>query len=136
MADTDTRGIIFVFEDSEVMRMLISMHLEQAGYTVRAFEDAVEGGRAMLDSPPDLLICDVDMPFLNGLDLLGVMNSDARSAGVPTIMVTARTDTDSEMTAIRHGAARYMTKPLRREDLLRNVREVLAMKEAGGSRNR
>ncbi|MBE0621760.1 MAG: DNA-binding response regulator, partial [Burkholderiales bacterium] len=52
MAESDRKPLIFVFDDNEAIRTLVRIHLQQAGYEVRVFEDAVEGGRAMLESPP------------------------------------------------------------------------------------
>jgi len=132
MAEPDRKALIFVFDDNEAIRTLVRIHLQQAGYAVRVFEDAVEGGRAMLETPPDLLICDVNMPYMDGLEFLGAMKTDARVARVPTIMLTSRTDEDTEMAAANAGAARFLTKPLRRDDLIQAVAQVLSRRSVGG----
>jgi DNA-binding response OmpR family regulator len=132
MAEPDRKEIIFVFDDNDAMRTLVRLHLQQAGYEVRVFEDAVEGGRALLESPPDLLISDVNMPYMDGLEFLGAMKTDPRVARVPTIMLTSRTDEETEMAAANAGAARFLTKPLRRNDLIQAVEEVLSKKRVGG----
>lgn len=132
MSEPDRKPLIFVFDDNEAIRSLIRIHLQQAGYAVRAFEDAVEGGKAMLESPPDLLISDVNMPYMDGLAFLGVMRTDPRVARVPTILLTSRTDEETEMAAANAGAARFLTKPLRRDDLLQAVQQVLSRSRVGG----
>lgn len=132
MTEPDRKALIFVFDDHEAIRTLVRIHLQHAGYEVRVFEDAVEGGRAMLESPPDLLICDVNMPYMDGLAFLGAMKTDPRVARVPTIMLTSRTDDETEMAAVNAGAARFLTKPLRRDDLLQAVQHVLAKSRTGG----
>ncbi|MBE0614414.1 MAG: response regulator [Burkholderiales bacterium] len=132
MTEPDRKALIFVFDDNEAIRSLVRIHLQQAGYEVHAFEDAVEGGRVMLESPPDLLICDVNMPYMDGLEFLGAMKTDPRVARVPTIMLTSRTDEETEMAAANAGAARYLTKPLRRDDLLQAVAQVLSKSRVGG----
>jgi len=132
MTEADRKEVIFVFEDNAAMRTLIRLHLERAGYEVRVFEDAVEGGRAMLESPPDLLISDYDMPYMDGIEFLGAMKTDPRIARVPAIMLTSRTDAHIEMAAADAGAALFLTKPLRCDDLIQAVERVLSRKRVGG----
>ena len=62
----DQPGRIVVVDDDHVMRTLLDMHLRNAGYEVFIAEDAVEGGHLIMKILPDLIICDVDMPYLNG----------------------------------------------------------------------
>ncbi len=132
MAEADRKPLIFVFDDNEAIRTLVRIHLQQAGYEVRVFEDAVEGGRAMLESPPDLLISDVNMPYMDGLEFLGAMKTDPSVARIPTILFTARADADTEMAAANAGAACFLTKPLRRDDLIQAVEQVLSGTRIGG----
>lgn len=131
MTEPDRKALIFVFDDNEAIRTLIRIHLQQAGYAVRVFEDALEGGRALLDSPPDLLISDINMPYMDGLEFLGAMKIDPSVARVPVIVLTSRTDSDTEMAASNAGAACFLTKPLRRDDLLQAVEQTLAGKRIG-----
>ena len=131
MTEADRKELIFVFDDNEAIRFMLSLHLQRAGYEVRAFEDAVEGGRAMLESPPDLLICDVRMPYMSGIEFLGAMKTDPRLARIPTIMLSSSTDADIEMAAANAGAVRFLTKPLRRDDLIQAVDQVLSRKRVG-----
>ena len=119
------KPLIFVLEDNQFMCDLICLHLTQAGYEVRGYADAVEGGRAMLAQRPDLLVLDIGMPYLDGLELLGAMHSDANTAGIPTVVVTARTDSNTEHAAHSAGAARFLTKPLQRQQLLDAVADIL-----------
>ena len=132
MSEPERKPLIFVFDDNEAIRTLIRLHLQQEGYEVRDFEDAVAGGQAMLETPPDLLISDINMPYMDGLEFLGAMKTDARVARVPTIMLTSRTDEETEMAAGNAGAARFLTKPLRRDDLLQAVAQVLSKSRVGG----
>jgi len=106
MTEPDRKALIYVFDDDEAIRSLIRIHLQHAGYEVRVFEDAVEGGKAMLESPPDLLISDVNMPYMDGLEFLAAMKSDPR-------------------------VARFLNKPLRSDDLLQAVQQVLSRVRVG-----
>lgn len=119
------KPLIYVLEDNTLMLDLICLHLQQGGYEARGYADSMEGGRAMLAERPDLLVLDIGMPYLDGLELLGAMRADANTATIPTIILTSRTDARAEQEAHDAGAARYLTKPLQRQMLLDAVAEVL-----------
>ena len=119
------KPLIYVLEDNLLMLDLICLHLQQGSYAARGYADAVEGGHAMLAEPPDLLVLDIGMPYLDGLALLEAMRTDAKTAGIPTIILTARTDAKAEQEAIEAGAARFLTKPLQHQMLLDAVAETL-----------
>jgi CheY-like chemotaxis protein len=61
---------ILVIDDAPFFRSLLRVHLSQAGYAVQVAEDAIEGAKALLHPDFDLVVCDVDMPYLTGLDLV------------------------------------------------------------------
>ena len=123
---TDRKPLVYVFEDNQVMCALICLHLTQAGYDVQGFEDAVEGGKALFARRPDLLVLDLGMPYLDGLELAKAMHGDAQTQDVPIVVVTARTDMQAENAAWEAGVKRYLTKPLQRQLLLKAVEEVLS----------
>jgi DNA-binding response OmpR family regulator len=120
------RPLIYVLEDNQVMCSLICLHLHQAGYDVRGFEDAIEGGKAMLERRPDVLVLDIAMPYLNGLELLNAMRTDEKTAGIPTIVLTARTDSRAEEESWAAGARHFIVKPLQRQELLDAVADILS----------
>jgi DNA-binding response OmpR family regulator len=132
MPEPDRKPLVFIFDDNEAIRRLVRLHLQQAGYEVRAFEDAIEGGQAMLETPPDLLIIDVNMPYMDGLEFLAAMKTDPTVARIPSIMLTSRTDEETEMAAANLGAARFLIKPLSCDDLLQAVQQVLSKSRIGG----
>ncbi len=111
---------ILVVDDDDSMRDLIRLHLSNAGYRVRVAEDAIAAGRALLASPPDLLITDVEMPHMSGLELVSVMRSDASLPRIPVVFLTARTDLHDDL-----GGDEYVTKPVHLERLLAVVRKAV-----------
>ena len=127
------KALIYVLEDNKFMCDLICLHLTQAGHEVHGYLDAVEGGRAMLARRPDLLVLDIGMPYLDGLELLGAMRSDVNTAGIPTVVVTARTDSKTEHAAHEAGASRFLTKPLQRQQLLDAVADILRLRPEPGT---
>ena len=117
---------VLIIEDDEAFRFLLRMHLSAQGYEVQVAEDGVAGGRALLDHPPDLIVSDVNMPFLDGFQLLSLIRSDAHTAAIPVILLSGSSDSDTMAKAVELGAADFLIKPVTREDLLTSVRSCLA----------
>jgi diguanylate cyclase (GGDEF)-like protein len=113
------RANILVVDDDESMRELVRLHLANAGYDVRLAEDAVAAGHLVLRNPPDLIIADVEMPYMDGFQFVEALKSDPAVSAIPVIFLTVRADGESRSKAI--GAAGYLTKPLVLDRLLAMV---------------
>ena len=114
---------ILVVEDEQIMRDLLRLHLSTAGYAVEVAEDAIAAGYAVLNSPPDLIICDVEMPHMSGFELIAALRADQKVARVPVIFLTSVQD--GEGRARELGAVEYLLKPVRLEELLAAVNRHL-----------
>ncbi len=130
MSDKSATRILIIDDDIEFANVL-RMHLCSAGYAAEVAEDAVDGGKALLANPPALVLCDINMPYMSGLDLMALMQSDARSASIPVVLVSGRTDAETMANAVKLGAADFLAKPVTREQLLASVEACL---QAGGRR--
>ncbi len=116
---------ILVIDDDPFFRSLLRVHLSHAGYAVQVAEDAVEGGKALLQPDFDLVLCDINMPYLSGLELVSLLRSSKETATIPVIFASAQRDTNSLMEAERLGAAGYLIKPFQAEQLLETVQNCL-----------
>jgi DNA-binding response OmpR family regulator len=116
---------ILIIDDDVGFRDLLRIHLSAAGYQVQVAEDAVAGGRALLAQTPDLIISDVNMPFLDGFELLSLLRADAETASIPVILLSGRSDGDTMAKAVELGAADFLTKPVTHEQLLESVEACL-----------
>ena len=116
---------ILIIEDDLEYAGLLRLHLTAVGYAAEVAEDAVEGGKALLAHPPALVLCDISMPYLNGLDLLSLMQSDARSQSIPVVFISGHTDAETIAKAVKLGAADFLAKPISREQLLESVAACL-----------
>lgn len=114
---------ILVIEDDASMRELIGLHLTNAGYAVRLCEDAVEGGRELLRRAPVAVVCDVKMPYLDGLEFLQALKSDPAFRAIPVLLVTASLEAIEGAAAALASAC--LLKPVRSGDLLDAVASVL-----------
>jgi CheY-like chemotaxis protein len=119
-------GRILVVEDDESMRELLRLHLSSAGFAVEVAEDAISAGYALLKAPPDLIVCDVEMPHMNGLELIAALRADQAMPKVPVIFLTS--DAEGEGRARELGVSEYLSKPVRLEELLRAVYRHLPAK--------
>jgi two-component system chemotaxis response regulator CheY len=112
---------ILVVDDDECTRELTYIHLSNAGYEVLLAEDAIVGGHFLLDRRVDLLITDIAMPYLDGLDLVRALRSDPVMSSLPVVFLAA--EGGHEETATRLQATACLRKPVRRDELLAAVRK-------------
>ena len=124
---------ILAVEDDEAMRELLRLHLSNAGYLVTLAADAIAAGHRMLKFPPDLLILDVDLPYLNGLDFATALLADASVARIPIIFISA--DESFAPCAERLGAE-FIAKPLGKARLLASVAKKIASGAAAAADGR
>jgi DNA-binding response OmpR family regulator len=122
----DKKIRILIIEDDVGFRDLLRLHLSYAGYQVQLADDGITGGRALLAHPPDLVISDVNMPFLDGFQLLSLLRADAETAGIPVILLSGRSDSDAMAKAVELGAADFLTKPVTRDQLLESIEACLS----------
>ena len=121
----DTRARILIIDDDVFFRNLLDLQLSAAGYSVEVAEDAVEGGKVLLRTKFDLAICDINMPFMSGLELGSLLRASVQTASMPVIFATSHMDAETMLAAERLGAAAYLTKPLQSERLLETVERCL-----------
>lgn len=115
---------ILVVEDDESMRELLRLHLSTAGYTVEAAEDAIAAGYAVLKAAPDLIVCDVAMPHMDGFELVSALRADKALPRVPVIFLTSDAD---EGRARELAPSEFLSKPVRLEELLAAVTRHLPL---------
>ena len=107
---------ILIVDDDESMRDLLHLHLSSAGYEVQVAEDAIAAGDMVLKKPPDLIICDINMPQLDGFEFIEALRADRTVPDIPVILLTAAEEGERRGKSL--GVVGYVTKPLRAEKLL------------------
>ena len=116
---------ILLVDDSNTVLLMERMILSQGRYelcTARNGREGVERARA---DRPDLILLDVVMPEMNGLDALAAIRADETTRHIPVIMVTTRSESDSMETGYARGCNDYVTKPVNSAELLGKIRNLL-----------
>ena len=121
---------ILVVEDDSEMRSLLADELSEDGYEVVEAKDGAEAALKVVHEAFDLVITDMKMPKMGGLELLPVVKE--ASPDVPVIVITAFGDWHTSMEATEKGSFRYLTKPFKMPDLKEVVKQALEKKIAGG----
>jgi DNA-binding NarL/FixJ family response regulator len=110
---TETRKKILCIDDDRAVGEMIAEELSARGFDVTLAHDGHEGFVSILKTMPDLVLCDVNMPIMTGLEVLERLNALAPRLGrIPFVFLTALADRDSELRARRLGADDYVTKPI------------------------
>ncbi len=122
-ADPSGRPAVWVIDDDRSIRWVLEKALAAAGMAVRSFESAEEIGRWLARTPPEVIITDIRMPGMSGLDLLSQIH--ARQPDIPVIVITAHTDLDSALASYRGGAFEYLPKPFDVDEAVGLVRRAI-----------
>nr|WP_242514104.1 SpoIIE family protein phosphatase [Streptomyces leeuwenhoekii] len=113
---------ILVADDNADMRDYLSRILRAAGYDVETVDDGRAAWRAIRADGPDLVISDVMMPGMDGLELVAALRSDSRTASVPVLLLSARAGEEASIEGLQAGADDYLVKPFAAAELLARVR--------------
>jgi len=122
MADT-----VLVVEDEREIRDLLRRYLERAGFAARTTPSGAEAIRVLGDGGIDLVVLDLGLPDIDGLDVL------AAAGGVPTVVLTARDSVEDRIRGLQHGADDYVTKPFSPTELVLGVQAVLHRLHGGAT---
>lgn len=110
--------LVLLIEDQPQMRQNVALILELNGFDVVAAEDGRQGVSLARARKPDLILCDVMMPELDGYGVLHLLRKDEALRGVPFIFLTAKGEKQEQRTGMNLGADDYLTKPCSEADLL------------------
>ena len=130
MSESAPGRILLVDDDARNLRLLETI-LKPEGYTVASAQSGLAALEEVQRAPPDLILLDVMMPGIDGLEVARRLKTDAATRAIPVIMVTALDDRGSRIAALEAGAEDFLTKPVDRSELLSRVRNLLRLKEYG-----
>ena len=123
--DPNRKRKILVVDDDEIARKIVIKNIQIGGYEVMEAVNGKEAFEKALIEKPDLIITDMMMPVMGGIETTKILRATMETAVIPIIMITAKQDKESELSGINAGADDYITKPVDREKLLARVSMLL-----------
>lgn len=116
---------IMIVEDERDMADLVATRLRREGHEVDVAHDGAEGLERILSQPPDLVLLDIMLPGMSGTDVARALRDDPRTAGLPIIMLTAKSEESDIVVGLKFGADDYVTKPFSMSVLVARIDAVL-----------
>ncbi|MDR1114030.1 MAG: response regulator transcription factor [Candidatus Margulisbacteria bacterium] len=121
--------LIAVLDDEPDIRELLALNLKKAGFNVKEFAEPKTFWRYLNTDLPDALILDLMLPDMDGLEICKRLRGQTRTARLPVIMLTARTEEIDKIIGLELGADDYVTKPFSPKELLARVKALLRRQE-------
>lgn len=119
------RRLVLVVDDDAGLRELVRVSLEADGCTVREAASAEEGLAALAEEPPDLILLDVEMPQVDGWEMLRLVRERHGVESIPVVMYSGKVEAGSVSEAEERGAQAFVGKPFDPEQLLSSTRQLL-----------
>lgn len=122
-----TTPVVLLVDDNEDCRIIYGSTLRHAGYTVRTAVDGIQCLDSVAESPPDLILLDIGMPRMDGMEALERLKENPRTVEIPVVAVSARVNHDQHALVLRAGFAEVLLKPITPADILASVRRILPL---------
>lgn len=116
---------VYIVEDDINIREIETIALKNSGFDIEAFETAKDFFKKMQNSKPSIVLLDIMLPDMDGVEILSKLRKDPGSKSIPVIMVTAKTSEIDKVKALDSGADDYITKPFGVMELISRVKAVL-----------
>jgi two-component system, OmpR family, response regulator ChvI len=126
MAYSDAMPTIALVDDDRNIQTSVSMALEAEGFKVKVYDDGAEALKGLTAAPADLVVLDIKMPRMDGMELLGRLR---RTSRVPVIILTSKDEEIDEVLGLKLGADDYMRKPFSQRLLIERIKAVLRRAE-------
>jgi DNA-binding response OmpR family regulator len=121
----DGRGRILIADDDESIRRMLGEYLEDEGYLVHLAADGIQALQAMSGFAPDLVLLDVTMPRLDGLEVARRLRAKRAKSSPRILMQSGLGDAAARSAGLRAGADEYVTKPMRPRELVQRIQALL-----------
>jgi CheY-like chemotaxis protein/anti-anti-sigma regulatory factor len=123
---------VLTVDDSKTIRMIVKRAFDSYDCQLFEAENGVEGLATALREKPDLIVLDLTMPVMNGVEMLDRLKGDGGLKSVPVIMLTAESGKDNVMKIVKKGVRDYMVKPFKGEQLIERVKKVVTLEAKKG----
>lgn len=123
---------VLTVDDSKTIRMIVKKAFKDYDCELFEAENGVEGLAAAAKEKPGLIVLDITMPVMNGIEMLGRLKEEPELKDIPVIMLTAESGKDNVMQIVKMGVKDYMVKPFKGQDLIERVEKIITLKENSG----
>lgn len=124
---------VLLVDDEENIRIMVRFNLEKSGYEVIEAGDGKEALRLVTAKHPEIVILDLMLPGIDGLEVCRSLKSNPQTAALPIIMLTAKSDEIDRVIGLELGADDYLTKPFSQRELLARIKAVLRRSKPGAT---
>ncbi len=126
---------ILIVDDDSTTRKLLGLYLKAKGYEVAFAENGLQGIEKLGMENPNLIISDLNMPYMDGIEFVKSVRSGPVQADIPILMVTTEADPEERERALSVGVNGYLVKPVTAEVVIQNIRHILKnmFTQGGGS---
>lgn len=119
------RATVLVIDDEKDLVELVRYNLEKEGFTVLEARDGESGFKVAVEHKPDVIVLDLMLPELDGLELCRMLRAETRTSRIPVIMLTAKSSEFDRVVGLELGADDYVTKPFSPRELVARVKAIL-----------
>src|SRR5437773_12529198 len=123
--ETGSGKKILIIEDESDVADLLTLNLRKAGYRVSMAVDGASGLQNARDDRPDLIILDLMLPKMSGLEVCRILKGDAATSQIPILMLTAKAEEIDRIVGLEFGADDYVTKPFSPREVMLRIRAIL-----------
>jgi len=116
---------ILVVDDDKTTRKLLSLYLKGAGFEVSTAENGLNAMEKLGSETFQLVLTDLNMPFMDGIEFIKTMKSNPGTSGIPALMITTESDEEEMRKAREAGADGYLTKPVTAEVVMSKIRQMM-----------
>src|SRR4029077_2772539 len=124
-----SKQTILIIEDERALVEVLTYNLRKEGFDVHSATDGQDGLRRAQTTLPDLIVLDLMLPVIEGLEVCRVLKSGVRTRDIPLLMLAPRSQERSELVGFQMGADDYVTKPFKIKPLIQRVKALLRRKK-------
>lgn len=118
---------VLTIDDSKTIRMIVKKAFKPYDCELLEAENGLEGLEVTRQEQPDLIVLDITMPVMNGIEMLGELKEDPKLKEIPVIMLTAESGKDNVMQIVKMGVTDYIVKPFKGEQLIERAEKIVSL---------
>ncbi|RJQ45439.1 MAG: response regulator [Nitrospiraceae bacterium] len=117
--------IIMIVDDCQTTRKLLGHYLKSRGYNVVFAENGLDALEKLVSEKVNLIMTDLNMPYMDGMELIKALKTDPSLSAIPILMVTTENDASEKEKAMHFGADGYLVKPVTGDAIAENIKSIL-----------